>query len=77
MPTKEQCRSMIFKTGLKLGVSPKLIAERLLSDDDKEDMLEGRLKQDVLEVAVKVWKDNGMPDYRNAKFTPYALEQFL
>lgn len=34
---------MIFNMAVKHGVSPKLISERLLSTDDKFDMIKGDL----------------------------------
>jgi hypothetical protein len=54
---------MIFKVGIKLGVSPKLIATRLLSPEDKEDMMKGSISIVELEAAIAVWCDNGMLDY--------------
>ncbi len=60
---KDQCRKTIFNLGMRFGVSPKLISERLLSDDDKRDMLTGEINENVLAVAVGAWKDAGMPDY--------------
>jgi hypothetical protein len=56
---------MLFRIGIKLGVSPNLISNRLLSLDDKNDMLSGELKDHELELHVQVWKDAGMPDYKN------------
>lgn len=76
MPTIEQCKTMIFNCAIKCGVSPRLIAERLLSDEDKTDMLEGNLKISSLEKSVEVWKENGMPNYRSSKFTPYEVEKW-
>ncbi len=71
MHTKEQCQRILFKIGINLGVSPKLISTRLLSSEDKEDMLSGVLVLDALELAVKAWRDAGMPEYANGKFEPY------
>ncbi len=39
------------------------LATKLLSEDDKQDMLSGDLPIDSLECAVKMWIDAGMPDY--------------
>lgn len=47
---------------MKLGVSPKLISTRLLSAEDKEDMLAGLIDDDMLECHVKVWMEDRMPD---------------
>lgn len=68
--TKEECQKIIFNIGLKLGVSPKLIATRLLSDEDKQDMLNGELPMETLELAVKLWMEAGMPDYAHGSSEP-------
>jgi hypothetical protein len=70
MPTKEECKRIISNVGWLCGCSPRLIATRLLSEDDKQDMLNGDLSLEVLECAVKVWMDNGMPDYANGLTEP-------
>lgn len=62
---------MLFQIGIRLGVSPNLISNRLLSADDKNDMLNGVLKVDELEAHVRVWRDSGLPDYKNATGTLY------
>ena len=69
--TAEQCKKILFNIGIKLGVSPRLISTRLLSREDKDDMLNGLLPIEALETHVKVWMDNGMPDYANGKTEPY------
>lgn len=61
--SREKCKSDLFKIGIKLGVSPKLISTLLLSDLDKIDMLDGLIEMSALETHVRVWMDNGMPDY--------------
>lgn len=65
MPTAEECKRKLFKLGIKHGVSPRLISTRLLSTDDKNDMLSGLIPDETLDTAVKVWKQYGMPDYTN------------
>lgn len=77
MLTKEQCQRKLFHLGIKLGVSPKLIATRLLSIDDKQDMLNGLVPDDALITAVKVWIAAGMPDYANGCTRPYKPENGL
>ena len=69
--TVEECKRKLFKLGIKLGVSPNLISTRLLSKDDKDDMLNGLIPDESLETAVKVWMDNGMPDYANGSDERY------
>jgi hypothetical protein len=61
--TKKECQTMIFNAGIKLGVSPRLISTRLLSPEDKEDMMKGSISIVDLEAAIAVWRDNGMLDY--------------
>lgn len=61
--TTEDCKKILFKVGIKFGVSPKLISERLLDAQDKCDMLNGEVPIEYLEVAVKAWMDAGQPDY--------------
>lgn len=63
MLTKEDCKRILFKVGIKFGVSPRLISERLLDAQDKCDMLNGEVPIEYLEVAVKAWMDAGQPDY--------------
>ena len=65
--TKEECKKILFKVGIKFGVSPKLISERLLSDQDKGDMVQGVIPISFLEVAVKAWQDAGMPVYADGQ----------
>ena len=71
MLTKQQCQKKLFTIGIKLGVSPKLISTRLLSSDDKNDMLSGLINDDSLATAVEVWIEAGMPDYANGNTAPY------
>lgn len=71
MLTKEQCQKRIFNIAIKLGVSPKLISIRLLSKDDKQDMLNGLVPDETLETAVKCWMEAGMPDYANGNDERY------
>ena len=44
-------------------VKADLISTRLLSKDDKQDMLDGKLPIETLFLAVKIWRDTGMPNY--------------
>lgn len=65
--TREECKRILVRLGFKLGVSPRLIATLLLSDQDKADMMEGELSIEALECHVKVWMHNGIPDYNSDK----------
>ena len=70
MPSKDECKRILSRLGLTLGVSPNLISSRLLSPSDKELMLSGDVTYEHLLVHVKCWMDSGIPDYANgcAKF---------
>jgi len=57
--------------GFKYGVSPRLISERLLSREDKNDMLNGLVPLEALELAVDVWKHYGMCNYSDGSGKPY------
>ncbi len=53
----------LSKIAFSQGVSPRLIEERLLSPDDKKDLMEDRLSVESLELHVKLWLEMRMPDY--------------
>lgn len=57
--------------GQALCVKAELISTRLLSKEDKQDMLNGLVPVDTLMTAVKCWIKAGMPDYANGKTDPY------
>lgn len=48
-----------------MSVNPAQISTKLLNAEDKQDMLDGKLSIEELIVHVKVWVQNGMPDYVN------------
>jgi len=48
-----------------------LISTRLLSKEDKDDMLNGLVSDETLETAVQAWMSAGMPDYANGHTEPY------
>lgn len=63
---------------MKHQAQPKLISERLLSAEDKQDMLAGLLSYETLDAHVKVWKEHGMCDYANGSFERYKhFEAYL
>ena len=64
--TKDQCKSIIFKLATKYGVSPKLIATHLLSEEDKQDMQEGLIPLESLDKHVKVWVEQGCQNMNEA-----------
>lgn len=61
--TVDECKKWLFRLGLKYGVPPRLISERLLSKEDKEDMLNGLVSFETLDCAVQAWKEYGMCNY--------------
>lgn len=65
-----ECKKILSKLGFKLGVSPKLIATRLLSDEDKEDMRNGEVPIESLELHIELWMKAGMPDYAHGNDKP-------
>jgi hypothetical protein len=52
--TTDECKKLLSKIGFKYGVSPKLIATRLLDDQDKVNMMTGDLKISSLEASVEL-----------------------
>jgi hypothetical protein len=75
--TIAQCQKKLFQVGLKLGVSPKLISTRLLSKEDKQDMLAGLIEDETLECHVQCWMEAGMPNYSEGDSTPYKPPEKL
>lgn len=73
MLTIDECRKMISKVAWEIGVSPKLISTRLLSNEDKKDMINGDLPYDSLLCHAKVWKEQGLRDCASGKFDRYSV----
>jgi hypothetical protein len=69
--TVEDCKKLLFKAAIKHGVAPRLISERLLSKEDKEDMLQGLVSFETLDCFVQVWKEQGMCNYADGSGKPY------
>lgn len=67
----EQCKDLLKMIGQALCVKAEMISTRLLSKEDKQDMLDGKLDLETLITAVKAWKKSGMPDYANGHTEPY------
>lgn len=53
----------------------ELISTRLLSKQDKDDMLNGLVPVETLMTAVKCWMKAGMPDYANGNTDPYKAPE--
>ncbi len=68
---EELCKRMLFKLAIKHGVAPRLISERLLSRDDKKDMLQGLVSFETLDCHVQTWKEYGMCNYAEGNMKPY------
>lgn len=63
----EQCKHLLTLIAKKHCVRASLISTRLLSSDDKQDMLNGEIPMESLENHVEVWKEGGMSDLSNGK----------
>lgn len=70
--TLDECRKLLVKLAIKHGVPPKLISERLLSLDDKNDMLSGLIASDTLDCHVRFWKEFGMCNYADGTGKRYG-----
>jgi hypothetical protein len=68
------CKAIIIRVARKLNVEARLITTRLMSEEDKDDMRAGLLPIEALEAHIKVWMDNGMPDYAHGKTIPLKHE---
>lgn len=60
-----------------LCVKADLISTRLLSKEDKQDMLSGLVPDEALFVAVRCWMEAGMPDYANGNTAIYRTDYKL
>jgi len=67
----EQCKDLLRTVAKVMCVRADLISTRLLSAEDKQDMLNGDITIDDLLVHVKVWKENGMCNYADGSGEPY------
>lgn len=67
----EQCKDLLRIVARALCVRADLISTRLLSAEDKQDMLNGDISVEALMTHVKVWKENGMCNYADGTGEPY------
>lgn len=74
--TVEDCKAIIKKLGQKFNIDPKLISTRLLSADDKQAMLSGKIGIDALLSAIEAWKEAGYPDYANGNVCRISKNDF-
>lgn len=75
--TVDECRRMLFRLAIKHGIAPRLISERLLSKEDKNDMLDGHVSFLTLDCTVAVWKEQGMLNYADGSAMPYEHHRAL
>lgn len=69
--TEKECKSLIFKAAIEVGCPPAFISTRLLSKEDKLDMLNGDIPWESLLLHVQLWFKAGMPDYAHGNTEPY------
>ncbi len=69
--TVDDCKRMLVKLAIKHGVAPKLISERLLSKEDKDDIVNGLISSKTLDCHVEMWKESGMCHYADGSGKPY------
>lgn len=69
--TEKERDSLIFKAAIEVGCPPAFISTRLLSKEDKLDMLNGDIPWEALLLHVQLWFKAGMPDYAHGKTEPY------
>ncbi len=58
-------------------VKAELISTRLLSIEDKRDMLNGLLPDKALLLHVKCWIEAGMPNYNSSEIALYSNAKTL
>lgn len=71
----EQCKDLLITIGKMLCVKAELISTRLLSKEDKQDMLNGHLSDEALFFHIKHWIDGGMINYNSEELTPYLKDK--
>lgn len=67
----EQCKDLLRTVARAMCVRADLISTRLLSEEDKQDMLNGDITVEELMLHVKVWKQYGMCNYADGSCEPY------
>lgn len=72
--TDAACKNIIISLARKLGINPRLVTTRLMSDEDKNDMRNGDVPIKMLELYLKLWIEEGLPNHREGKTVPLAQE---
>ena len=67
----EHCKDLLRMIGKMYCIKAELLSTRLLSKEDKQDMLDGLISIECLASHVAVWKEDGMPNYSEGKFERY------
>lgn len=62
----EQCKDLLKTIAQAMCVKAEDISTKLLSQEDKKDLMTGRLSLEELLAHVAVWKEQGMHDYVKA-----------
>ena len=73
----EQCKDLLRIVAKMMCVKAELISTRLLSIDDKQDMLRGDLPIEALIAHVKLWIKAKLPDYANSNISPTTNESYM
>lgn len=61
------CKEIIRFLAKRHKIDPKLIVTKLMSEDDKNDLRDGNLSENVFSKHIEVWIKKGCPDYRNGE----------
>lgn len=61
MRTKKECQKILFDLGIRLGLSPRLMSDHLLDDNDKIDMMSGVLSIEALQSSIELFKLHTLP----------------
>jgi hypothetical protein len=68
--SEKHCKDLLSEIAKMLCVKEEMISNRLLSEEDKQDLLDGNIPIESLITHVKVWIANGMPDYAHGNTYP-------
>lgn len=71
----QECKRMLVRLAMKHQVPPKLISERLLSEEDKADMLSGEIAAQTLDCHIATWVEFGMCNYAEGELSQYELHR--
>jgi hypothetical protein len=72
-----QCKDLLTEAAKMFCLEAALISERLLSPDDKKDMMNGDLPIESFLMHVKIWAKNGCFDMVKPKYGLYIKRYSL